>query len=147
MADKVESEYEATFGMLSKKKLDLLIERTDVELKLSEIKSQIAHLSEILDHLAPMAGMPVRDNISAMGITDAIRWVLKSTEDRMAPIDVRDKLTEKGFDLSGLTAPMASIYKILARLADGPTPEVVREREDDGKVYYRWITLPDEPPF
>jgi hypothetical protein len=82
-----------------------------------------------------------------LGITDAIRQILKGTEERLSPIEVRDSLLEKGFDLSGLSAPMASIYKILSRLADVGNPEIFREREDDGKVFYRWIRTDDDIPF
>ena len=129
------------------KRTALFGKRASLEAELSDVKTQITHLNEIMGHLGPLAGLPAGDNIAGMGITDAIRWILSNSEERMSPTNVRDNLIEKGFDLSSLTAPMASIYKILSRLAKESKPEVFREKDDDGKVYYRWINLPDQPPF
>jgi hypothetical protein len=140
-------DYEKTWMMLVKERSALLGQRTVLENELSEVGTKLRHVFELLKHLAPLAGMPDGDNIAGLGLTDAIRHLLKETEERMSPNDVRDALIEKGFDLSGLSAPMASIYKILSRLASESKPEVVREKDDDGKVYYRWIRLSVEPPF
>jgi hypothetical protein len=142
----VENGYDAAWMDLFKKKMELLGQRSSLEAELSETNTQLAHLNAVLAHLAPLAGIAAGEDISGLGITDAIRWVLKETEERVSPAEVRDKLVEKGFDLSSLTAPMGSIYKILARLSDGSTPEVIREKEDSN-VFYRWIRVPDEPPF
>jgi hypothetical protein len=140
-------DYEKTWIMLVKERNTLLSQRTSLENELSEIGTKLRHVNEVLMHLAPLAGMPDGDNIAGLGITDAIRQILKGTEERLSPIEVRDSLLEKGFDLSGLSAPMASIYKILSRLADVGNPEIFREREDDGKVFYRWIRTDDDIPF
>jgi len=68
----------------------------------------------------------------------------------MSAADVRRLLTEKGFDLSGHSAPMSSIYKVLSRLV-GDSDEVEREREEDGRVFFRWKrfseTTDDDIPF
>lgn len=118
-------------------------ERATLEARLSEIKMQIDHLVEIMQHLSPLAGFAYRDSdIAGLGITDAIRYVLKNSKERVAARDVQAALEEKGFDLSGYTSPMASIYKILARLADD-SKEIEREKEDY-KVFYRWKHPPDE---
>jgi hypothetical protein len=53
---------------------------------------------------------------------------------------------EKGFDLSRLSAPMASIYKILSRLVDDSQLE--REKQEDGRMGYQWKGIRDEDiPF
>lgn len=108
--------------------------RTALENELAEIKTQVAHLDEVLDHLGPLAGITSGDTLTGLGFTDAIRRVVAASKDRMTASDVRRVLTEKGFDFSGLTAPMASIYKILSRLHEGN--EIERERED-GTVYWK----------
>jgi hypothetical protein len=132
-----ETEYDPTWITLYQKRSDLHDRRSTLEADLSEVNTQIEHLNEILKHLAPLAGMP-GGNLASLGLTNAVRWVLENAEDRMSPTDVRDKLTEKGFDLSALTAPMGSIYKILSRLADD-SKEISREKEEGGRnVFYRW---------
>src|SRR6202040_3363233 len=98
----------------------LLHRSTNLETELFELRRKITHLNEAVNHLAPLAGMEYvhEDNISALGLTDAIRTVLKNSDVQMSPHDIRRTLKEKGYDLTGLSAPMASIYKILSRLAD-----------------------------
>ena len=116
---------------------ELREKRNNLESELDEIKRQIKHMDEVLKHLGPLAGMSDGEDISGLGLTDAIRAVLRKADDRMSPIDVRSTLQQKGFDLSGYSAPMSSIYKVLSRLADDNDSPVVREREDNG-VFYRW---------
>jgi hypothetical protein len=140
----VDTEYDELWSGLQEKRMKLLARRALLEADLSEVTTQIAHINEIMIHLGPLAGLPNEENISSMGITDAVRWILCNTLAKMSPTDVRDKLLEKGFDMSSLTAPMASIYKILSRLAADNKPEVLREKSDDGKVYYMWIRPNDE---
>ena len=120
--------------------------RTSLELELSEVTNKIRHLQELLRHLAPLAGYDHEASISGLGITDAIRNVLRDSKSRLSAAEVKVKLTERGFDFDGHTAPNASIYKILNRLSvEGG--EVKRTREDDGKVFYEWIITDDDIPF
>jgi hypothetical protein len=72
-----------------------------------------------------------------------VRCVLNNSDKRLSAQDIREQLTLKGYDLSGLSAPMASIYTILRRLSDD---EVEREKED-GRVYYKWKKQDDDIPF
>jgi hypothetical protein len=132
------TEYDSVWSDLYTKRIKLLDRRAELEASLSEVANQISHLNEILNHLEPLAGL-AGGNLASMGITDAVRWVLSESEGRMSPTDVRDKLLENGFDMSSLTAPMSSIYKILSRLSSEKEPEVLRETDDDRKVYYSWI--------
>jgi hypothetical protein len=133
-----ETEYDATWVTLYQKKEELLDRRSALEAQLADATTQIDHLTEILSHLAPLAGIAYGEDLAALGITNAIRWILEHSEARMSPTEVRDKLEEKGFDLSSLTAPMASIYKTLSRLAEANEPDITREKEADGKVFYSW---------
>jgi hypothetical protein len=75
-------------------------------------------------------------NIHSEGFTDAVRRVLRTTEDGLAATDVRDKLPDAGFSLDGYTNPLASIHTILKRLAK--TPDVESATGKDGVVRYRW---------
>src|SRR5579871_5552725 len=106
--------------------------RTELETDLSEIATQIKHLSEVLDHLAPLAGVPPDSaSLSQLGITDAVRQVLSNTKKQLSASDVRLRLSKKGFDLSGYTAPMATLYRVLNRLSvDGG--EVEKQKHENG---------------
>jgi len=136
-----------TWTELSVERDQLTARRDELEAELSDVRAKILHLNEILQHLAPLADIEPIENIQGRGITDAIRIVLRSAPDKkFGPPEVRQQLMERGYDLSDLTAPMASIYKVLTRLHDNDEAERVKE---NGRVYYTWKTqpLPDDFPF
>jgi len=139
------SDFYHAWESLNKERQSLTKRRDDLELELSEIRTKLSHLAKALEHLLPLTDINFCvTEITQLGLTDAIRNVLQTNKDKkFSATDVRTKLVEEGYDLSSLTAPMASIYKILGRLAEKPE-EVQREKED-GRVYYRWIA--DFPPF
>jgi hypothetical protein len=137
-----QSDYITKWRELWEEKNLLMGRRTDLETELGDINTQVKHLTEVLNHLAPLAGVPVGNDLSGLGITDAIQHVLEHSANAMSPSDVREALTRKGFDLSGHSAPMSSIYKILGRLAGDATSKIVREEADGGRVFYRH-TSPD----
>ncbi len=124
--------------------------RNELETDLNETRNKIRHIDELLNHLRPLADISHSDEtLTSLGITDAIRYVLRTSNERLSPQDIRQQLTDKGYDLSDLTAPMASIYTILGRLSKGETREVEREREE-GRVYFKWIIPPitdEDIPF
>jgi uncharacterized protein YhaN len=132
-----QEQYRETWDRLSNECHELEEKRDGLETDLSEVKSQIAHLEQVLNHLRPLAGLAVDDDISDLGITEAIRVVLKNSKSRMSASDVRLALKAKGFDLSTYSAPMSSIYKVLGRLADDSSGPVVREKDGNG-VFYLW---------
>jgi len=144
------ADFKHTWSEIYDEKRVLMNRRTDLETELVEVRNKIAHLDQVLRHIAPLAdlGYYEEEDFSALGITDAVRFTLKNANLRLSAQDVRQLLTEKGYDLSSLTAPMASIYKILSRLVDD-SEEVEREKED-GRVYYKWKSPPisdDDIPF
>jgi len=154
-------DYLKTHSELTAERYKLTDERTSLETQLNEINNKISHLDEALRHLAPLAGMTdSQGSITGLGITDAIRTVLRNASrieggERMTASDIRRTLNEKGFDFSGMSQPMASIYKILSRLVDD-SQEVERERielEEGGirTVFWWKITEPEisdeEVPF
>jgi len=112
--------------------------RNDLETELSEMRNQIRHIDELLNHLRPLADMSCDDEaLATFGITDAVRYVLRNSAERLSAQEVRQQLVDKGYDLSDLSAPMASIYTILSRLSKGENSDVEREREE-GRVYFKW---------
>jgi predicted nuclease with TOPRIM domain len=125
----------------------LLERRTDLETELAEVRNTLSRVDQALHQLAPLAGVHYVDqkDIPNLGLTDAIRCIFKRTSERYSADEVRRRLTEEHYDLSRLSAPMASIYKILSRLEE--SEEVIREKEE-GRVYYRWNGMTDdEIPF
>jgi hypothetical protein len=145
-----QEDFRQTWSELMSERRRLFDQRTNLETELVELRYKITHLDEILSHLSPLAGFADEDDLSSMGLTDAIRTVLKTASpNRLAPGDVRETLQQRGYDLSGLTAPMASIYKILGRISEGNDSEVEREKQD-GRVYYKWKSPPitdEDIPF
>jgi hypothetical protein len=136
--------YESTWDTLNDERRRLTDQRTELETELSEITRQLAHIEEILSHLAPLAGLHYVAEFSALGMTDAIRLVLREATERMSTSEVRTALAEKGFDFSGHTAPGSSIHKILTRL--DKSGEVEKETEDF-RVYFTWKKTDDDIPF
>ena len=141
-------DYHKTWSAIYAERGELLSRRTELENELVEIRNSISHLDEILDHLAPLAGLAVDGkSIAKLGLTDAIRAILRAKGERLSPQDIRQRLVDdEGYDLSSLTAPMASIYKILNRLAIAE--EITRDKTEDGSVFYKWNGISDDDiPF
>ena len=144
--------YEKTWNQLRSERNDLADRRTTIETELSEINTKILHLEEVLSHLAPLAGIHYdSDNISALGITDATRFVLTHTSQKVSATEIRQALKEKGFDFSGITAQMASIYKVLSRLVESGQVERTEDPES-GRVSFEWknkdeVWTDDNIPF
>lgn len=76
-------------------------------------------------------------SVEEIGLTDAIREILRIGEKPLSPIEVRKALEELGYDLSKYTNPLASIHTILKRLVKkGQATIVGRGREKR----YAWIS-------
>jgi len=131
-----QNDYALRWTELNDEREALMDKRTTLETELSEITIQIEHIKSVLNHLAPLAGVPVGEEISDLGITDAIRYILSHSNVAMSAMDVRDALSKKRFDLSGHSAPMSSIYKVLSRLAEDDSSSVDREKGEGGRVFY-----------
>jgi hypothetical protein len=134
-------DFAETWSNIFAERQNAIARRTDLETELIEVRNRIEHLDHILDHMGPLAGLSNGDDdFLKLGLTDAVREVLSGAWERMSAQEIRNALAEKGYDLSSLTAPMQSIYKILSRLADD-SKQIEREKED-GRVYYKWIKRP-----
>jgi hypothetical protein len=134
---RTQESYADTWSELVGEQNELENQKTELEEQLDVVKKQIAHLAEVLRHLAPLAGIPFHNDLSDLGITDAIRSVMEDSTERMSPQDVRQALEKKRFDFSGYSAPMSSIYKILGRLAEDSEYPIKRQR-DGNSVFYIW---------
>jgi len=73
---------------------------------------------------------------SASGITDSIRSVFRLAYPKgLTPVQVRDKLSAIGFDLTSQSNPMASIHSVIRRLLSGHEIEPFGDASFGG---YRW---------
>ncbi len=142
------SDFARTYSELSTQRKNEIDRRTELETELIEVRNRIAHLDEVLSHLAPLADIYVDPNgVTGLGLTDAMRKILLTADEKMTAQDIRKRLQELDYDISGLTAPMASIYKILSRLEEAD--EVKRDKED-GRIFFSWKVPPitdEDIPF
>jgi len=145
------ADFEQTRSALFAEQQRLEEQRTTLENELAEVRHKISHLQEVLNHLAPLTGTIYpgsESDIPSFGLTDAVRAVLMNANtERLSASEVRQKLKECGYDLSGLSAPMQSIYKILSRITEGEDSQFVREKEDY-RSYFKWKGITDDDiPF
>ena len=100
--------------------------RREIDQRLAELAQSIGTLSKLLG-LTPTV---------PMGLTDAIRLVVRGAGVPMTPVDVRDRLHAIGFDVSKYTNDLAAVHTILKRLNEsGEIRFVVRT---PGKHQYIW---------
>ena len=81
-------------------------QRRDIDKRLAQLSQTIGTLSKLLG-LTPTV---------PMGLTDAIRLVMRGAGVPMTPIDVRDRLRAIGFDVSKYVNDLAAVHTILKRL-------------------------------
>lgn len=105
---------------------DLGSRRREIDQRLAELGQSIGTLSKLLG-LTPT--VPI-------GLTDAIRMILRGSGVPMTPVEVRDRLHGMGFDVSKYTNDLAAVHTILKRLND--SGEVRFIPRDVGKHQYAW---------
>ena len=104
-------------------------DRALLEVRRTELDNEAANIKATIAKLLPLSGEPASaDDLSQLGFTHAILKVIElARPSRLTAQQIKEKLAEKGFELSSYTNPMASIYKILSRLEEGKKIEVERE--------------------
>lgn len=141
----------------------LMGRRMQAERVLAEVDREAAKLSFKIVSLAALCDDIPKDTVitetlkavSKLGLTDAVRSVLRASGDWMTAKDVRDQVVKLGVDLSKYQNPLASINTILNRLdkeVDMGLRETPAERQANirakpnkggeiktkGKFIYRW---------
>src|SRR5258708_3325746 len=98
-----EPDYKKMYSELQARVHELSRQRTDLELQLGEIGTQLKNLAQTINYLAPLAGYVAdpfeESNLENMGITDAVREVL-NPEEKLSVSDVKEKMEKRGFDFS-----------------------------------------------
>jgi len=100
--------------------------RRDIDQRLAELAQSIATLSKLLG-LTPTV---------PMGLTDAVRLVVRGAGVPMTPIEVRDRLAAIGFDVSKYVNDLAAVHTILKRLNEAGELRFVPRTP--GKHQYMW---------
>ena len=122
---------------------ELRVNRDELEAQLNEVSSQIVQLEQLVTSLQPMASeVPqeaaiIVEGVADLELADAIREVLKQSDQYRTPRGVRDSLRSSSYDLDQHTNPLASVHSVLKRLVSSREAE---QLESKGKTYYRWKT-------
>jgi len=101
-------------------------ERRDIDQRLAQLAHTIGTLSKLLG-LTPTV---------PMGLTDAIRLVIRGAGVPMTPVDVRDRLHAIGFDVSKYSNDLAAVHTILRRLNESGELRFIARAP--GKHQYTW---------
>jgi len=101
-------------------------ERRDIDQRLAQLAHTIGTLSKLLG-LTPTV---------PMGLTDAIRLVIRGAGVPMTPVDVRDRLHAIGFDVSKYSNDLAAVHTILKRLNESGELRFIARAP--GKHQYTW---------
>jgi len=78
-----------------------------------QIDNRLAELAQTIGTLSKLLGLTPTVPV---GLTDAIRIVLRGAGVPMTPTDVRDRLRGMGFDVSRYVNDLAAVHTILKRL-------------------------------
>jgi bifunctional DNA-binding transcriptional regulator/antitoxin component of YhaV-PrlF toxin-antitoxin module len=100
--------------------------RRDIDQRLAELGQTIGTLTKLLG-LAPSV---------PLGLTDAIRMVVRGAGVPMTPVEVRDRLRVIGFDVSKYTNELAAVHTILKRLNDAGELRFIPRA--GGRHQYTW---------
>jgi hypothetical protein len=101
--------------------------------KRREIDQRVAELAQTIGTLAKLLGLTPT---VPMGLTDAIRLVVRGAGVPMTPVEVRDRLAAIGFDVSKYVNDLAAVHTILKRLNDAGELRFVPRTP--GKHQYTW---------
>jgi hypothetical protein len=112
----------------------VLADRAALDQRAGELKKIIDGLAVLCDETDHSSGIETGESLSGVGITDAIRSVLRDTEDpAMSPTEIRDELKKRGVKLDDYASEMTIIHNTLARLEK--QNEVIKLSDPDGSPY------------
>jgi len=101
------------------------------------VETRLAQLRQIISTLGTLCDLPAAPVAPPeLGLTDAVRSVLRASVAGLTPVEVRDRLGSFGIDLAVYSNPLASIHIVLKRLTTGG--ELWSYRAPGGKQTYVW---------
>lgn len=98
-----------------------------------EIDQRLAELAQTIGTLSKLLGLTAT---VPMGLTDAVRIVVRGAGVPMTPVEVRDRLHAIGFDVSKYTNDLAAVHTILKRLNESGELRFIPRAP--GKHQYLW---------
>jgi hypothetical protein len=101
--------------------------------KRREVDQRLAEVAQTIGTLSRLCGLTPT---VPMGLTNAIRLVVRGAGGPMTPIDVRDRLRAIGFDVTKYANDLAAVHTILKRLND--SGELLFIPRTAGKHQYIW---------
>lgn len=100
-----------------------------------ESANRIAELSTAIQALRQYLGLRTEqtNSLSAIGLTDSCRFVIRESGIPLTASDVRDRLGQNGFPIKNHRNMLASIHSVLKRLVQSGFATTVQQ---DKKIYY-----------
>jgi len=128
--------YKEAFATARQELERLLEQREEIDKRISQLKQSIVALAPLAEEQDLLAEI-VKGWMGEMGITDAIREVLKSSGDALTAMEVKDQLVRTGTSLRDYKNPLASIHAVLKRLVE--SDEAIADTDTEGNATYQWI--------
>ena len=124
------ADYRAALAAAAKEYEALGEERRKIDDRLTQLAQTIGTLSRLIG-LTPTV---------PMGLTDAIRLVVRGAGVPMTPVEVRDRLLSIGCDLSQYSNELAVVHTVLRRLNEAGEIRIIPR--PNGKNQYLWAKPP-----
>ncbi len=126
--------YKETLEVARSEMDDLLKEEIDLGSRLAIVRGRIEVLRKTIISIGDLVGED--REAETIGITDAIRAVLKAKSDAFfSPIAVRSSLRNSSFPLDNYKNVLAVIHTTLKRLEDQNEVTAITE---NSKTFYKW---------
>jgi hypothetical protein len=129
-----DNSYQAALEDARAEMAKLLHERASLDSRLSQLNSTIEVLSGLLNEAPKPEAVLSAEMLEGMGISEAIRRVLRDANVGLAPSQIKNKLIESGFELAKYANSGAVIYNTLKRLE--LQKEIVAVRDSSGAIAY-----------
>jgi 16S rRNA G966 N2-methylase RsmD len=115
-----------------RKELDA--ERADIELRMTQLEQTINGLVILSGEQPDTTPKIIAEQLKGLGLADACRVILNSSDRFMTPVRVRNMLEHVKYDFGTQSNPLASIHAILKRFVESGEAEAL---DVGGKTGYR----------
>jgi len=113
---------------------ELLRKRAHLDSRLTQLKSTIDVLSSLVNEPPKLGAEISAEMLDDMGISEAIRRVLRESQVALTPNQIKNKLSDFGFDLAQYSNSGAVIYNTLKRLER--QKEITPVNDSSGTIAY-----------
>ena len=96
----------------------LVIKRADMDARISQLEITIDGLSALVDPTDHSQGLAQATLDASAGITDAIRTVLQQSRTAMTAPQIRDALSDLGYDTTRYSSILTVIHNTIKRMND-----------------------------